>query len=431
MIAGPGLTSCGISKTYSVYTDQIAPTKDDLVEIEVGEGLDQPLVQAGDEVGDQELWMELAKMEVSSATVSTSQNAPELPRQDSAPAPTIGFRQNAPELAPKPESAVSARQNAPELPAKPEPKPEAKPAAVSMRQNAPELPAKPEAKPAAVSMRQNAPELPAKKEAKPEPKPAAVSTRQNAPELPAKKEAKPAAKPATVSTKQNAPELPAKKEAKPAAKPATVSTKQNAPELTKTKAKPEPKPAPKPAAKPAAVSTKQNAPELAKTKAKPAPKPAAKTKPAPKVRQPIVVTLKAGDSLVSIARKHGVSLNALYKENGINASTRLRSGMQLRIPKRNFFRRMLRLPWYTSRNATPAPVDSSAPTPGKNKRSRKRTDATKPKMRSYTVKPGDTISEIAKKYNVSSSAIIKANDLSSREVRSLRDGRKLRIPSSR
>ena len=296
------------------------------------------------------------------------------------------------------------------------PTPGSAPSAASLSQNAP-LPtppaaAAPEATP---GLRQNAPTLPARKEAKP----AAASARQNAPELKAK------------------PEPKAKPMPEPKAKPAAASARQNAPELKpkpepKAKPKPEPKTKPEAKAKPATASARQNAPEL---KAKPEPKaktkPEPKAKPTPRTQQQVVVTLKKGDSLENIARAHGVSLQALYRENGINATTRLRSGMQIRIPKRSLFRRLLRLPWGTPRSAAPAPTSGAATTTSKRSSSNKKSTSSKPKMRIYTMKPGDTISEVAEKFDVSTSAIIKANDLSSSDLHRIRDGRKLRIPASR
>ena len=379
LIAGSGLSSCGIVRSYTVYYDQMAPIREDSVAVEEGEGLPQ--------LGDTESLAEAMRQDADASLVSMSQNQPNLPEQEPGNA---GASQNQPELADrKPEPAV-ASQNQPELTDKPKPEP----AATGMRQNQPDLSAKPVPKPdkPALTTKQNQPELAAKP--KPEPKKPAKTTK---PE---------------VSTKQNQPELAAKPKPEPK-KPAKttkpeVNTKQNQPELA-AKPKPESK-------KPA--------------KAKPEPKPEAKAKPA-KDRRLVVVTLKKGDSLELIAREHGVTLAALCKENGITANTRLRSGTQIRIPRRSFWRRVFRFPWGSGSRSKAETAASTTPPAAKSKPAKRKSTARKRKMQTYTVKPGDTISEIAKKYDISSSSIIRANDLSSRDVRRLREGQKLSIPTAR
>ena len=211
------------------------------------------------------------------------------------------------------------------------------------------------------------------------------------------------------------------------AKP-TTGSRQNAPDLspaTKPTTKPTAKPVPKPVAKPEPKPVaRQNAPDLqpaTKPTAKPAAQPTAK--PVPRYGpNAITITLKKGDTLVGIARRYGVSMANLYKANDLRPDTRLRSGQQLIIPKRNFLRRMLRLPWITDPEpAKPAPAPrKSTATPAK------RTAAS----RTYTLKPGDTLTGVAAKHRVPLAKLIKANNLQAAEINKLRVGRVLQIPAS-
>ena len=82
-------------------------------------------------------------------------------------------------------------------------------------------------------------------------------------------------------------------------------------------------------------------------------------------------TLKPGDTLGAVAKKHGVSVAALAKANGIKDPNRVFAGTELVIP-----------------GAKPGP----APT-------------------KYTVKAGDTLGAIARKHKVSVAALAKANKI--------------------
>ena len=80
-------------------------------------------------------------------------------------------------------------------------------------------------------------------------------------------------------------------------------------------------------------------------------------------------TVKAGDSLYSIAKKYGISVDELKKANGLTANT-LTVGQELVIPE-------------TSKSTT------------------------------YTVKSGDSLYSIADKFGVSVSNLKKVNNLTS------------------
>jgi LysM repeat protein len=58
--------------------------------------------------------------------------------------------------------------------------------------------------------------------------------------------------------------------------------------------------------------------------------PAARAKAAPAAAR--TYTVRRGDTLSSIARRHGVSLNQLVAANGLNRSAPIRAGQKLRVP---------------------------------------------------------------------------------------------------
>lgn len=96
--------------------------------------------------------------------------------------------------------------------------------------------------------------------------------------------------------------------------------------------------------------------------------------------------VKSGDTLYSIASRYGVSVNEIMRLNNLNSSV-LSIGQQLRIPVGG--------------------------------------DTSSDNYVIYTVKVGDNLYSIAKKYNVTVDAIINENNLSSNL---LSIGQKLRIP---
>ncbi|GHV97599.1 hypothetical protein lacNasYZ03_12370 [Lactobacillus nasalidis] len=96
-------------------------------------------------------------------------------------------------------------------------------------------------------------------------------------------------------------------------------------------------------------------------------------------------TVSKNDTLWALSRKYGVSVSALKKANGISGST-IYVGQKLQIPSKS------------SKTASSSASASS-------------TSAT-----THTVVKGDTLWAIAKKYGVSVSALMKANNLSSTTI---------------
>ena len=114
--------------------------------------------------------------------------------------------------------------------------------------------------------------------------------------------------------------------------------------------------------------------------------------------------VKRGDTLSSIARRHGVSTKALAAANGIKKPSLLHVGKRLRIPG----------------GADDVVVADAAPAPERVRPAAAATSA-------HVVQRGETLSSIARRYGVSASALASANGVS--DPRSLRAGQRLRIPA--
>jgi LysM repeat protein len=114
----------------------------------------------------------------------------------------------------------------------------------------------------------------------------------------------------------------------------------------------------------------------------------------PAVRIPAVTastshTVKPGDTISAIARKHGVDMHAVLKLNGMNVSTVIYPGQKIKIRG----------------VAAAAPSKPSAPAAPRSSASA-----------SYTVKPGDTLGAIAARHGVSLSSLLAANGLSMNSI---------------
>jgi len=93
-------------------------------------------------------------------------------------------------------------------------------------------------------------------------------------------------------------------------------------------------------------------------------------------------TIRKGETLGEIAKKYGVTASSLATHNGISNPNRVKVGQKINIP-------------------------------------------TKSVTVTYTVRPGDTLSGIAKKHNTTTSSIARANGIS--DPRKLKPGQKLKI----
>jgi membrane-bound lytic murein transglycosylase D len=106
--------------------------------------------------------------------------------------------------------------------------------------------------------------------------------------------------------------------------------------------------------------------------------------------KPRVYTVKRGDTLWGIARKHGVTVPALASANGLSTTSSLTAGARLEIP---------------GAGRTAPPGESARMT--------------------YKVRSGDTLSEIADRFHVSVRQLKSWNNL--RSSSSIRTGQQLVI----
>ncbi len=206
--------------------------------------------------------------------------------------------------------------------------------------------------------------------------------------------------------------------------------------MTAAEAAAEPEaPVPSPAAPVVATTPTQQPPTTPVTPAV-APKPIAQSttnnkewgnwfsqqQPAPqsaaKASRPSTYTVRSGDTLSVIARRHGVSLTALAQANNLTNPNALRIGQVLTIPS-------------PAGSSAAAPVISTpavaAPEPIAPAAT---TTATSTAVRHYTVAKGDTLSGIARRHGTTIAKIMQANRMTTAQAQKLSIGQKIIIPNN-
>ncbi len=108
--------------------------------------------------------------------------------------------------------------------------------------------------------------------------------------------------------------------------------------------------------------------------------------------------VKRGDSLSSISRKFGTSPKVILSANGLKSERQVKEGRILKIPAKQ--------------REAPSQVAS-----GKKGKSKKKA-AAEPAVIKYTVKKGETLTQIAKRYNTSTTEIRKMNSMSGNQLKS-------------
>ncbi len=107
-------------------------------------------------------------------------------------------------------------------------------------------------------------------------------------------------------------------------------------------------------------------------------------------------TVESGETVSTIAKKYGATISAILQANGLTGNSILKIGQELAIP----------LP--LAKTSTPTVSPTPSPTPFV-----------------YTVKSGDTLSEIAKRYKTTVEALMQANGIA--DATNLHIGTKLNI----
>lgn len=136
-------------------------------------------------------------------------------------------------------------------------------------------------------------------------------------------------------------------------------------------------------------------------------------------------TVQSGDTLSVIARRHGVSLSSVIQANNMTSEQahRLSIGQVLTIPTRATAPTAAAPPVATPPPAAaPAPVATPAPAPAA---------ALPPGTTAgiyYTVRQGDTLSTIARRYNTTIAKIMQANNMTAEQAHRLSIGQKILLP---
>ncbi len=129
----------------------------------------------------------------------------------------------------------------------------------------------------------------------------------------------------------------------------------------------------------------------------------------PKTSKSGTYKVKSGESLSTIAHKHGISIASLRQANNMKSSTTIRVGQVLRLPK--------------SGKSTAV---ASAP---KSKVSKSSKKSSAPRLMGYKVKSGESLSVIAHKHGTSVAELMKLNNLSN--ASKVRIGQTLKVPTSK
>jgi len=111
-------------------------------------------------------------------------------------------------------------------------------------------------------------------------------------------------------------------------------------------------------------------------------------------------TVKSGETISEIADRYGISTNRLLELNGIRDPKGLQAGSRITVPTAG--------PAQAARGATASPA-SRGPA-------------------NYTVKSGETISEIADRYNISSDRLLELNGI--RDPKGLQAGSRISVPTA-
>lgn len=135
-----------------------------------------------------------------------------------------------------------------------------------------------------------------------------------------------------------------------------------------------------------------------------------------------VVHPKKGQTLASIAKAHGITLDQLRQANKLGARQTRATTATLLIPARETPAGGIMLASYQAPSAAPA-----ATAPAQARRGGAPDLRPKPSIRTHTIRQGDTLYSLARRYNTSVDALRKLNNL---KGSSLSTGQRLRVPGT-
>jgi len=148
--------------------------------------------------------------------------------------------------------------------------------------------------------------------------------------------------------------------------------------------------------------------QVLKLSAAAAPAPASPASPAPPATGPGSYTVQRGDTISAIAKRHGVTTNAVLSANRLSWSSIIYPGQRISIPGG-----AAPAASAPAAPAAPAPTPPAAPSAG---------------GAAYTIVAGDTISAIAKRHGVSVAAVLAANGLGMSSI--IYPGQTITVPSA-
>src|SRR5690625_5120516 len=135
-------------------------------------------------------------------------------------------------------------------------------------------------------------------------------------------------------------------------------------------------------------------------------------------------TVRAGDTVWSLARKHNTSVNAIISANNLGSNAMIRIGQRLTIPGSNSSGGSSSSSGSSSSGASSSSGGSNT-SGGSNSSSGSSNSGS---ATTHTVRAGETVSHLALRYGTNASAIISANNLGSNAM--IRIGQRLTIPGS-
>ncbi len=118
----------------------------------------------------------------------------------------------------------------------------------------------------------------------------------------------------------------------------------------------------------------------------------------------VIHKVKRGENLSRIAYKYGVSTSSLTKVNSLTSKSKLRRGQSLKVP-------ML----VSQKYATPEVINKNNNTPAKVVSSERPQETSQQKLIRYRVKSGDTLFELAQRFDTTPSEIRRLNAMNRRE----------------